>query len=604
MRTVHTRANAEKPSGADFAIGQCRFEPGKPLALEELFAASDAVTIEYNSTREHALQTVVPFERLYNWPMVYILANDEEAYVGQTTSIAHRMEQHGANPEKSAFTAANVIYNEEFNASVITDYEHRLIGYMHGDGRYRLTNKNGGMTDTDYFSKSSYADMFEALWDDLRSHDLVEHTLHEIEESDIFKYSPYKGLTVDQQYALDEITTAIEASRSCEKPGFRPVVVEGMPGTGKTVLAVYLLKLLKDNPKYKGLNIRLVEPVTSLRVTLRNALKAVAGLSPDDIIAPADIIKPGYGYDANKDKSFDIVLVDEAHRLKRRVNLGTQFANYDKVNKTLGLSQEATQMDWFVDQVRLPVFFYDPLQAVGPSCLTPDNVSGAVGDALKNPITLTTQMRVKGGRGYLEYIADILCGHDPLPHTFDGYELVFHENIESFVGSFEDRLRQSELTRMVAGYAWKWVTKPGSRRPAGEEPPTADIVIGDVALRWNCTYENWVGKGLENPEVAHEVGCIHSVQGYDLSYAYVIIGRDIEMASNSHELVANRGNYFDINGKNTASQAELDAFLRNIYYVLLTRGVYGTHIYVADPALREHLSRFFPRQNTHWNSLQ
>lgn len=54
-----------------------------------------------------------------------------------------------------------------------------------------------------------------------------------------------------------------------------------------------------------------------------------------------------------------------------------------------------------------------------------------------------------------------------------------------------------------------------------------DIVIDDIGLKWNCTYDNWVGRGVSDPQIAHEVGCIHSIQGYDLSYAYVLIGNDL-----------------------------------------------------------------------------
>ena len=73
-----------------------------------------------------------------------------------------------------------------------------------------------------------------------------------------------------------------------------------MPGTGKTILAIYLLKALRDNPRYKDLNIRIIEPVTSLRNTLRSSLVNVSGLSPSDIIAPTDLVKPAMGYQKAK----------------------------------------------------------------------------------------------------------------------------------------------------------------------------------------------------------------------------------------------------------------------------------------------------------------
>ena len=142
---------------------------------------------------------------------------------------------------------------------------------------------------------------------------------------------------------------------------------------------------------------------------------------------------------------------------------------------------------------------------------------------------------------------------------------------------------------MIAGYAWRWNSKGKKDRAV------KDIVIDGIGLRWNCTYDNWVGKGLQNPEIAHEVGCIHSIQGYDLSYAYVIIGNDICIDTKTGCLQANKESYFDRNGFATATPEELTQYIKNIYYVLLTRGIYGTHVYVANEELRRYLARFITR---------
>ncbi len=564
MISIETGSPAKRPAGAGFVIDRCTFVSGSQLDITLLDLAEDKVL---------------------DWPMVYILANDSEAYVGQTTSVATRINQHGANIEKHDFKTANVIFNEEFNASVITDYEHRLIGLMHADGRYSLTNKNDGMTDTNYFSKVTYANMFEDLWEELRRLELAEHTISNIEESEVFKYSPYKCLTTDQRVALDRILSSIH--EGLDKA--TPIVVEGMPGTGKTILAIYLMKMLKDNPRYKNMNIRIVEPVTSLRNTLRKSLKNVSGLSPDDVIAPTDLVKPSMGYSPNKDKSFDIVLVDEAHKLKRRINLGTQFGNYDKATSELGLTSDASQMDWIIAQARLPIFFYDPLQSIGPSCLGVDATRAALGEALDNPIRLDSQMRVKGGKAYLDYIREILSGNEPDFEIFEGYDLILHEDFSDFIDCFEHNYQEHDLSRMVAGYAWEWKSNPKKCK----DSKVYDIAIDGMGLKWNCTYDNWVIKGANDPKIAHEVGCIHSVQGYDLSYAYVIIGDDLSFDSATGTLVADRSNYHDRNGCATAKQEELNQYIKNIYYVLLTRGILGTHIYAASPNMRKYLSRFF-----------
>ncbi len=561
MISIPTEAHAETPSGAPFIVDRCPFKPGEQFDYAMLDLAED---------------------KIVDWPMVYILANNSEAYVGQTTSVAKRMNQHSANEEKGAFDTANIIFNEEFNTSVITDYEHRLIGYMHADGKYRLTNKNDGMTNSNYFSKDAYSKMFDELWGELRNLELADHSIDQIEESEVFKYSPFKGLNADQRVALDKIKTAID--RGLDQAG--PIVVEGMPGTGKTILAIFLLKMLRDDERYRDLNIRIIEPVTSLRNTLRRSLANVTGLNKEDVIAPSDLVKAGLGYKPDNGPSFDIVLVDEAHKLKCRTNLGTQFANYDKVNLELGLPKEATQVDWVLNQTKLPIFFYDPLQSIGPSCVGAAAMQEVISKSSFTPISLESQMRVKGGAEYLCHVQEVLNGTCSAKRDFPEYDLKLHTDFQGFISSFETNYQNHNLSRLIAGYAWKWISK--------KDKSANDIVIDDIGLRWNCTYDDWVGKGVDNTEIAHEVGCIHSIQGYDLSYAYVIVGRDLVLDPESGNPVSDKSSYFDRNGFATATKEELDRYIKNIYYVLLTRGILGTHVYVADPELRNYFAKYLP----------
>ena len=571
---IQSNATPLTPAGSQFVIGNGDFALAK---------AGNPV-IEYDSS-------LVPEDRLQNWPMVYILINDTEAYVGQTTNVIRRMSQHGSNEDKSSFTTINVIYNSEFNASVVTDYEHRLIQLMHADGMYQLTNKNEGLSNLNYFSKAEYDEMFEDLWDELRDIELVWHSIAELEESEVFKYSPFKALTADQQVALQNILDAIEKGLE----NAEPIVVEGMPGTGKTVLAVYLLKTLRDmaedgvaeHEKFKGLTIRIVEPVTALKSTLRRSLKGVRYIGGSDVIGPTDLVKPEFGYRPGE-KGFDILLVDEAHKLKQRKNLGTQFGNYDKVSGTLGFDKEASQLDWVLDQAKLPILFFDPLQVIGPSGLGDDYMRSRLGDALDHPIRLESQMRVKGGTAYLEYVQEMLEGAIMPAGKFEGYDFRLFEDFGVFEKLFQETIEEHSLTRMIAGYAWEWRTKKGRATAA------FDIELDGVQKRWNCTYDNWVGKGVDDPAIANEVGCIHSIQGYDLSYAFVVLGNDIRYDVETGSIYADRSSYFDKNGKNTATDEELTQYIKNIYYVLLTRGISGTYLYVCDDALREHLKGFVP----------
>lgn len=577
MRIVTSNTSARRPKGSEFLIETLPWGPSRSSSRRGIGQAIINAKIEE--------------DKIVDWPMVYILTNDNEAYVGQTKSALHRMDQHGANPEKKAFEDATLIYCDEFNMSVITSYEHRLIQLMSAEGIYQLTNKNDGMQDGNYFSKEEYDLMFNDLWDDLRAHGLpngkklARKTIPEIEESELFKYSPFKSLNQQQEDALDRILDAIRDRT--DNPG--PVVVEGMPGTGKTVLAVYLLKMLKEMDEFKDANIRLVEPVPSLRKTLQRVLKTVGGLKAEDVIGPGDVAKSKFGFSKGKEKCFDVLLVDEAHRLKQYRNIVNR-GQFKKTSEILGLDyQTCTEVDWLLSQGTIPVFFYDPLQTVKPSSPSEAQFLSAIGKAAEKPISLTEQMRCGGGREYLDYVRDIIWGQEPEHRRFESYTFELHDSFSEFIGLFEQTLPTNNLTRLIAGFAWPWATKGKT----GVPPVVYDIEIEGCRLKWNCVQEGWVDKGFKDPSVAREVGCIHTIQGYDLSNAFVIIGPDFKLDGATGKPTVERSSYFDSNGKNGTQDDELLSYLRNIYYVLLTRGIESTHVYVCDEALRDYFRQFF-----------
>lgn len=534
----------------------------------------------------------IPEDRLVDWPMVYILTNHKDAYVGQTTSIARRMAQHAENPDKQKFDTVNVIYNEEANQSMITDYEHRLIELMSADNVFSLTNGNAGLSDSNYFSKKEYDEMFDDLWDELRRMQLAQHSIAEIEESDLFKYSPFKALNADQKIAYEDILERIkDAMASDEEPA--PIIIQGMPGTGKTVLAAFLLKALKDDPDFEKLSIKFLEPLPSLRETVKSSISNIRNIDKQDIIGPSDLGKVLSGVAEKGKGKIDILLVDEAHKLKRRKNL-PNYGAFDKTNDYFGFEKgKGTQLDWVLARAKLPILFYDSLQVIGPSALTSQMMKDRLGYSLEHPITLDTQMRVKAGKDYLNYISDILAGKCSEARSFDDYEFVLHSDFREFYSSFEKKLSQHSLTRMAAGYDWPWKTK------GSHNYDEYDYEIEGIPLRWNSQPKNWVGAGINDERVAREVGSIHTLQGYDLSYCYVIVGPALALDTSTGKPSVVPSNYYDANGKKTATADELDQFIRNIYYVLMSRGIYGTHLYVCDPQLRDYFASFVEMQKTY-----
>jgi DUF2075 family protein len=198
-------------------------------------------------------------------------------------------------------------------------------------------------------------------------------------------------------------------------------------------------------------------------------------------------------------------------------------------------------------------------------------------------------MRVSGGSDYIEFIGQMLGGEFAgAPKDFGEYDLRFFDNFADMKFEINRRETDSGLSRLLAGFAWPWQSKGGKA--------DFDIEIDGIRLPWNRRNYDWVS----SPTSSEEVGSIHTIQGYDLNFAGVIIGRDLYFDEYTQKIRFSRENYFDKKGKENNptlgiqySDEDLLKYVLSIYRVLLTRGIKGTYIYVCDEALRKHLSKFF-----------
>ena len=489
-------------------------------------------------------------EYLDNWPMLYILENGKKAYIGESNHVKTRMTQHTTNEEKRIFNKVHFIYSRLFNQSVTFDYESKLIQYIVADELFQVTNKNSGIADKQYYEKGKYDKKFELLWRKLQQEKLVKHSLEEIENSDLFKYSPYKELNDSQRKAVEDILAQIESGN------VNRVVVNGMPGSGKTIVAVYLMKYLADSEEFAGKKIGFVVPQTSLRKTMKFIFRSIYGLTPSQVLSPSDITK----------KKYDILLVDEAHRLHQYKNISYRGA-FKKSCERLGMTTDADELDWILEQSKCAVLFYDYNQVVGPSGIDYERFE----EKMRNPykkhtisyFTLATQMRVQGGNDYIAFIKDLLAGVADRKYHSKKYDLKLYSDFSKFEKDMYVKEEETGLSRMVAGYAWPWISK--------NDRSKKDIEIQGVKRMWNHCTEGWVHTG----EAIDEVGCIHSIQGYDLNYAFVILGNDIGYDKTTGQIIIRSECYFDKNGKITASYEELKEYITNVYYVLMTRDVIG-----------------------------
>src|SRR5690606_30461188 len=210
------------------------------------------------------------------------------------------------------------------------------------------------------------------------------------------------------------------------------LVVEGAPGTGKTIIAIFLMKLLADIRDFtdhddvepdsmfaefftaenasllRDLRMALVIPQQSLRQSVKKVFKKTPKLDPGMVLTPFQV--------GESDAMFDLILVDETHRLNQRANQasGVQNKKFGEINERLFGADDPryTQLDWIKARNRHRMLLIDGAQSVRPHDLSPTLLSAELSAAktAHRHFPLTTQMRVRAGADYVEYVRMLLRG--------------------------------------------------------------------------------------------------------------------------------------------------------------------------------------------------
>lgn len=556
-----------------------------------------------------------------NWPVVYLLDSAgksvqvpglRDVYVGETLNAEARILQHLENPDKRRLLAQfRVVLDDRYNKSACLDLESHLIRLLAGDGTYRVLNRNDGITDSNYYDRELYRESFQEVFEQLLDEGIFSRTIPEIENSDLFKLSPYKALTTDQAVAVESIVEGL--FDDLEKNIGELLIVQGEPGTGKTVVAIYLMKLLADIKASRpddevdadsifsdfftdghrqllaDFRVGLVVPQQSLRKSIQRVFKRTPGLSPAQVLTPFQV--------GVSDEPWDLLIVDEAHRLNQRANQPSGVQNRQFIDITTKLFSAdditKTQLDWIRARSRHQILMVDPEQSVRPADLPPELLRPLVDEAKADGrhYPLVSQLRVKAGEDYIGWVRSILRpgppdpdAPPPAPRNFEGYDLRFFDDLGEMHDAIRERDAEHGLARLVAGYAWEWKSR--------NDPTVYDIELDGRQLRWNTTATDWIA----SPTSINEVGSIHTVQGYDLNYAGVIIGNDLQWDEDTQRLIVDRDSYFDKKGKENNptlgrvySDEDLLRYLCNVYAVLMTRGIRGTYVHVSHHRLRHRL---------------
>ncbi len=558
--------------------------------------------------------------RHHDWPVVYLINNDKKIYVGESTRVKHRLLQHLADSKKAGspkkgLREIRIVFNDEFNKSACLDLESRLIAWLHADSHFDPVNRNDGQQNAGYFERESrYQAIFDDVFESLREAGLFTRKVSEIENLNMFKLSPFKALNDEQLVAVDQIIEGLFADFEVDMQACAPQkslsVVHGGPGTGKTIVAIYLLKLLRDiqdshgdpDPEedgrfsdffqsgnfdiLRGKKIGFVVPQSSLRKTITKVFRRTPGLGKVKVLSPYTV--------ASKPDRWDLLIVDEAHRLTHR-GAGATRGQFNANSRALfgDEADEMTAVDWIVAKSDHQVFLLDGKQTVRPADVPAEVTRSLVRRAKDNHryYSLESQMRLSAGDDYLDFARDLLTEHPRRPNVASSYDLRFFDDLHEMRALVQQKEEEFGLSRLVAGYAWPWASKGNLT----EDAPY-DIELDGERVRWNRTHVDWIS----SPSSHEEVGCVHTTQGYDLNYAGVIIGPDIVWDETIQQIVAVRESHFDPEVRSVRDQDELLMYIRNAYYVLLTRGMRGTYVYVCDPALRARIKNLFSRGEVPW----
>ncbi|MGE4049979.1 MAG: DNA/RNA helicase domain-containing protein [Piscinibacter sp.] len=372
----------------------------------------------------------------------------------------------------------------------------------------------------------------------------------------------------DQKVAHESILEA--DARAARKK--QVVIVQGGPGTGKSVIAINLLGALIARKR----NVRYVSKNAAPRAVYE------AKLTGTFTKTRISNLFCGSGAFVNDEAdTYDTLIVDEAHRLNEKSGLYRNLGD--------------NQVKELIRAARCTVFFVDDDQRVTLLDIGHTEELRRHARELGAEVTeleLSSQFRCNGSDGYLAWLDHTLDIRETANQILDSAEYDFRvfDNPTDLHALIERKNRANNRSRVVAGYCWKWPSKKNTAAWDIEMP-----ALG-YRRRWNLDKDGslWIVA----PESVEQVGCIHTCQGLELDYVGVIIGPDLayrdgrivtdatKRASSDQSVKGLKKMLKEVRAR---AQELADAIVKNTYRTLMTRGMKGCYVYCTDAPLAEYL---------------
>jgi DUF2075 family protein len=379
----------------------------------------------------------------------------------------------------------------------------------------------------------------------------------------------------DNFVMIDEQKVAYEKAEDFGRASYlnddkRVLIVEGGPGTGKSVIAINLLVNLIN----EDINAFYVSKNAAPRNVFYKELK---GDFKQKYVK--NLFKGSTGFYKSSSNTFDVLIVDEAHRLNEKSGFyGNQGEN---------------QIKEIINASKTSIFFIDEKQRVtlkDSGTKADIELFAQQANADIDYIKLNSQFRCNGSDGYLLWIDDVLQIQHTPNYDYMGLDFDFQviDDPNKLYEILEEKNKINNKSRIVAGYCWDW------NKDTRNDTNTPDIKIGNFGKSWNLgNSDTWA----IDKDSFKEIGCIHTSQGLEFDYVGVILGKDIryedgeiitdfeERAKTDTSLRGIKKMYQE-NPKKALKLSE--EIIKNTYRTLMTRGMKGCYIYCEDKKLQEY----------------
>lgn len=368
---------------------------------------------------------------------------------------------------------------------------------------------------------------------------------------------------IDEQKIVYE--TALSLARKSSRDNKNVLIVEGGPGTGKSVVAINLLVQITKI----GLNTQYVTKNAAPRAVFESKLTGT--LKKTEI---SKMFTGSGSYIGCEPDTFDCLIVDEAHRLNKKSGM---FKNLGE-----------NQIKEIIEVSKSSIFFIDEDQKVTWQDIGKkeeiEKWANQIGAKVQN-LKLESQFRCNGSDGYLSWLDNILDIEDTANATLEGIEYDFKviDSPNELRDLIFDKNKINNKARLVAGYCWDWISKKNKN--------LNDIVIPEYnfGMKWNLASDGNIW--IISPKSVNEIGCIHTCQGLEVDYIGVIIGNDFIVRNG--KVITNpskraktdaslKGYKKELKENSEETTKKADAIIKNTYRTLMTRGMKGCYVYFTD----------------------